>query len=220
MLKSTRTTFIASDPPRRCLPSPGRALVRRRRTGDQHESDSGFCGPAPGTRGDLMPKPEKVDVLVPDSGQGGRPLPWHRVRSRQHTARVERQSVDGSCPAVRYIASKNEIWSAGLARLAQIPNHFPNHCGMLTGLLSTHMAKVLSRKQASRERILLRAWEIATGIAKPLPLTASYTRVALTQPLRRPIDESLCSWLALEGSSAADVARGASDGGPDAPGRS
>jgi enoyl-CoA hydratase/carnithine racemase len=58
----------------------------------------------------------------------------------------------------------------------------------------------------SRERLLARAREIAGGIAKLPPLTASYTRVALTQPLRRLVDESVGYGLALEGISAADIA--------------
>jgi enoyl-CoA hydratase/carnithine racemase len=58
----------------------------------------------------------------------------------------------------------------------------------------------------SRERLHARAREIAAGIAKLPPLTASYTRVALTQPLRRLVDESVGYGLALEGISAADVA--------------
>ena len=59
----------------------------------------------------------------------------------------------------------------------------------------------------SRERLLPRAREIADSIAKLPPLTASYTRVALTQKLRRMVDESVGYGLALEGISAADVAR-------------
>jgi hypothetical protein len=39
------------------------------------------------------------------------------------------------------------------------------------------------------------------------PLTVSYTRIALTQMLRRVIDESVGYGLALEGISALDVAR-------------
>ena len=58
-----------------------------------------------------------------------------------------------------------------------------------------------------RERLLQRAREIAHRIAKLPPLTASYTRVALTQKLRRIIDESVGYGLALEGISAADLAR-------------
>ena len=56
----------------------------------------------------------------------------------------------------------------------------------------------------NREHLRARAREIAAGIAKLPPLTASYTRVALTQPLRRLVDESVGYGLALEGISAAD----------------
>jgi enoyl-CoA hydratase/carnithine racemase len=63
----------------------------------------------------------------------------------------------------------------------------------------------------SREHLRARAREIAAGIAKLPPLTASYTRVALTQPLRRLVDESVGYGLALEGISAADVARSQAD---------
>jgi hypothetical protein len=58
-----------------------------------------------------------------------------------------------------------------------------------------------------RGRPLQRAREIAAGIAKLPPLTASYTRVALTQPLRRLVDGSVGYGLALEGISAADIAQ-------------
>jgi hypothetical protein len=44
-------------------------------------------------------------------------------------------------------------------------------------------------------------------IAELPPLTGSYTRVALTQKLRRIVDESVGYGLVLEGISAADVAR-------------
>ena len=59
----------------------------------------------------------------------------------------------------------------------------------------------------ARDRLLPRAREIAGRIAQLPPLTASYTRIALTQKLRRVIDESVGYGLALEGLSAADVAR-------------
>ena len=45
------------------------------------------------------------------------------------------------------------------------------------------------------------------GLAKLPPLTTRYTRIALTQKLRRIIDEGVGYGLALEGISAADVAR-------------
>jgi enoyl-CoA hydratase/carnithine racemase len=59
----------------------------------------------------------------------------------------------------------------------------------------------------TRDRLLPRAREIAGRIAQLPPLTTSYTRVALTQKLRRVLDESVGYGLALEGISAADVAR-------------
>ena len=55
--------------------------------------------------------------------------------------------------------------------------------------------------------LLPRAREIAEGLAKLPPLTTKYTRIALTQKLRRIIDEGVTLGLALEGISAADVAR-------------
>jgi enoyl-CoA hydratase/carnithine racemase len=57
------------------------------------------------------------------------------------------------------------------------------------------------------DQLLARAREIAEGLAKLPPLTTRYTRIALTQKLRRIIDEGVGYGLALEGISAADVAR-------------
>lgn len=58
------------------------------------------------------------------------------------------------------------------------------------------------------DRLLPRAREIAEELAKLPPLTTRYTRIALTQRLRRIVDEGVGYGLALEGISAADVARG------------
>ncbi|MGE6743251.1 enoyl-CoA hydratase/isomerase family protein [Allorhizobium pseudoryzae] len=57
------------------------------------------------------------------------------------------------------------------------------------------------------DRLLARAHEIAEEIAALPSLTSSYTRIALTQKLRRIIDQDGGYGLALEGISAADVAR-------------
>ena len=57
------------------------------------------------------------------------------------------------------------------------------------------------------EKLLPRAREIAEGLARLPPLATSYTRIAMTQKLRRVIDEGVGYGLALEGISAADVAR-------------
>jgi enoyl-CoA hydratase/carnithine racemase len=57
------------------------------------------------------------------------------------------------------------------------------------------------------DKLLPRAREIAEGLAKLPSLTTKYTRIALTRKLRRIIDEGVTLGLALEGISAADVAR-------------
>jgi enoyl-CoA hydratase/carnithine racemase len=57
------------------------------------------------------------------------------------------------------------------------------------------------------EKLLARAREIAEGLANLPRLTSSYARIALTQKLRRIVDEGVGYGLALEGICAADVAR-------------
>ena len=57
------------------------------------------------------------------------------------------------------------------------------------------------------DKLLVRAREIAEGLAKLPPLTTKYTRIALTLKLRRIIEEGIGYGLALEGISAAEVAR-------------
>lgn len=64
------------------------------------------------------------------------------------------------------------------------------------------------------DQLLGRAHEIASDIAKLPPLTSSYTRTALTQKLRRVVDDGIGYGLALEGMSAADVARRMNDQTP------
>lgn len=58
------------------------------------------------------------------------------------------------------------------------------------------------------DQLLARAHEIADSIAALPPLTSRYTRIALTQRMRRAVDEGTTLGLALEGISAAEVARG------------
>ena len=57
------------------------------------------------------------------------------------------------------------------------------------------------------DKLRARAADIAERLAKLPPLTTRYTRIALTQKLRRIVDEGIGYGLALEGISAADVAR-------------
>ncbi|SER55130.1 Enoyl-CoA hydratase/carnithine racemase [Faunimonas pinastri] len=63
------------------------------------------------------------------------------------------------------------------------------------------------------DRLLARAHEIAEDLAALPPLTSRYTRIALTQKLRRIVDEGAGYGLALEGISAAEVARSMASAG-------
>jgi enoyl-CoA hydratase/carnithine racemase len=80
---------------------------------------------------------------------------------------------------------------------------------LMQQIIDANEAKILGvvSEIVPRERLLGRAREIALRLAKLPPLTSSYTRVALTQKLRRLVDETVGYGLALEGISAADVAR-------------
>jgi enoyl-CoA hydratase/carnithine racemase len=57
------------------------------------------------------------------------------------------------------------------------------------------------------DQLLVRARELAASIAAQPPLTTKYTRIGFTQRLRRVVDEGIGYGLALEGITAAEVAR-------------
>jgi enoyl-CoA hydratase/carnithine racemase len=59
----------------------------------------------------------------------------------------------------------------------------------------------------SREALLPLAWELARHMKKQSPLALRYTRMALSSRFRRRLQEGLSYGLALEGISAAHVAR-------------
>ena len=64
-----------------------------------------------------MSKAERYDAVVIGSGEGGKYLAWHLAQTGEKTAVVERRWVGGSCPNINCLPSKNEIWSAGVARM-------------------------------------------------------------------------------------------------------
>ena len=96
-----------------------------------------------------MSQPERFEVLVLGSGFGGKLLAWHMARSGRRTAVVERRWIGGSCPNIACLPSKNEIWSARVAHLAQ---HAAQFGTVITGSVTTDMAKVRQRKRDMVER--------------------------------------------------------------------
>jgi pyruvate/2-oxoglutarate dehydrogenase complex dihydrolipoamide dehydrogenase (E3) component len=91
-----------------------------------------------------MSEPERVEVLVLGSGFGGKLLAWNMARSGRRTAVVERRWIGGSCPNIACLPSKNEIWSARVAHLAQ---HAAQFGTVINGPVTTDMAKVRQRKR-------------------------------------------------------------------------
>jgi len=96
-----------------------------------------------------MSQPERFEVLILGSGFGGKLLAWHLARSGRRTAVVERRWIGGSCPNIACLPSKNEIWSARVAHLAQHASKFGT---MITGPVTTDMAKVRQRKRDMVDR--------------------------------------------------------------------
>jgi pyruvate/2-oxoglutarate dehydrogenase complex dihydrolipoamide dehydrogenase (E3) component len=90
-----------------------------------------------------MSQPERFDILVLRSGEGGKYLAWHMAHAGRRTAVVERRWIGGSCPNINCLPSKNEIWSAKVADLL----HHSAQFGMLTGAAAIDMARVRQRKR-------------------------------------------------------------------------
>jgi pyruvate/2-oxoglutarate dehydrogenase complex dihydrolipoamide dehydrogenase (E3) component len=91
-----------------------------------------------------MSKPERYEVLILGSGFGGKLLAWDLAQSGRRTAVVERRWIGGSCPNIACLPSKNEIWSARVAHLVQYAAQFGT---MITGRVTTDMARVRQRKR-------------------------------------------------------------------------
>ena len=96
-----------------------------------------------------MSQPEQFEVLILGSGQGGKLLAWHMAQSGRRTAVVEQRWIGGSCPNIACLPSKNEIWSARVAHLAQHASQFGT---IIAGPVTTDMARVRQRKRDMVDR--------------------------------------------------------------------
>jgi pyruvate/2-oxoglutarate dehydrogenase complex dihydrolipoamide dehydrogenase (E3) component len=88
-------------------------------------------------------EPERIEVLVLGSGEGGKYLAWHLARSGRRAVVVERRWIGGSCPNTNCLPSKNEIWGAKVADLARHAGAF----GVMTGPVTVDMTTVRQRKR-------------------------------------------------------------------------
>src|ERR1700739_2435358 len=96
-----------------------------------------------------MSESERVEVRILGGGFGGKLLAWHLAQSGRRTAVVERRWIGGSCPNIACLPSKNEIWSARVAHLA---HHAAQFGTIITGPVTTDMARVRQRKRDVVER--------------------------------------------------------------------
>jgi pyruvate/2-oxoglutarate dehydrogenase complex dihydrolipoamide dehydrogenase (E3) component len=90
-----------------------------------------------------MSEPERYEVLVLGSGEGGKFLAWHLAKQGKRTAVVERKWIGGSCPNINCLPSKNEIWSAKIADLV----HHATSFGLVKGSTAIDMGRVRQRKR-------------------------------------------------------------------------
>ena len=97
-----------------------------------------------------MSEPQRYEVLVLGSGEGGKYLAWHMARAGRKTAVVERKWIGGSCPNINCLPSKNEIWSAKIVELVQ----YAEKTGMLAGSIALNMERVRQRKRAMVEGLI------------------------------------------------------------------
>jgi pyruvate/2-oxoglutarate dehydrogenase complex dihydrolipoamide dehydrogenase (E3) component len=91
-----------------------------------------------------MPQPERYDILILGSGEGGKLLAWEMAGAGRRTAVVERRWIGGSCPNIACLPTKNEIWSAKVAHQVRHGAEF----GAMTGPVAIDMAAVRRRKRA------------------------------------------------------------------------
>ena len=64
---------------------------------------------------DTTPQPEKYDLVVLGSGEGGKYLAWTLAKKGLKVVVIERRWVGGSCPNIACLPSKNVIHSAKVA---------------------------------------------------------------------------------------------------------
>ena len=91
-----------------------------------------------------MPQPERYEILILGSGEGGKLLAWELARAGRRTAVVERRWIGGSCPNIACLPTKNEIWSAKVAHQVRHGAQF----GAMTGPVVIDMPTVRRRKHA------------------------------------------------------------------------
>lgn len=97
-----------------------------------------------------MTEAERYDAVVIGSGEGGKYLAWDMAQAGQKVARQGSGArIGGLCPNINCLPSKNEIWSAGVARYRCPCREY----GVVAGPVSVDM-KMQARKRAMVESLV------------------------------------------------------------------
>jgi hypothetical protein len=64
-----------------------------------------------------MAQPERYEVLILGSGEGGKYLAWHQAKLGRRTAVVERKLIGGSCSLPSLRTERAETAQPGTRRL-------------------------------------------------------------------------------------------------------
>jgi pyruvate/2-oxoglutarate dehydrogenase complex dihydrolipoamide dehydrogenase (E3) component len=97
-----------------------------------------------------MPEVQAYQDIIVGSGEGGKYLAWRLGKQGRRTALIERRWIGGSCPNVNCLPSKNEIWSAKVARLVREGDKY----GAMSSDFRIDMAKVRQRKREMVEGLV------------------------------------------------------------------
>jgi pyruvate/2-oxoglutarate dehydrogenase complex dihydrolipoamide dehydrogenase (E3) component len=90
-----------------------------------------------------MPQPEKYDIVVLGSGEGGKYLAWTMAKKGKKVVVIERRWVGGSCPNIACLPSKNIIHSAKVASYFYRSEEF----GISKENVQIDMSRVRDRKR-------------------------------------------------------------------------
>ncbi|HEX3799706.1 MAG TPA: FAD-dependent oxidoreductase [Verrucomicrobiae bacterium] len=89
-------------------------------------------------------QPEKYDLVVLGTGEGGKYLAWTLAKQGKRVAAIERKYIGGSCPNIACLPSKNIIHSAKVASYFWRSGEF----GITKDNCRIHMPSVRDRKRA------------------------------------------------------------------------
>jgi pyruvate/2-oxoglutarate dehydrogenase complex dihydrolipoamide dehydrogenase (E3) component len=130
-----------------------------------------------------VPEVEKYEILVLGSGEAGKYLAWTMAKEGHRTALVERRWLGGSCPNIACLPSKNLIYSARVASLAQRGAEF----GLEMPSITVNMAGVQRRKRAMVEG--LHQMHLARTTASGVELIMGEGRLAAPQTVEVALDD-------------------------------